>query len=154
MTSLMSPFSEKMTRPELEKKCLELSQALINKGHAFNFSMTSGDFSFSLDSRESTNQLVARNKKLSPSQVWRNLRRKEAFLKKKAKPPKDTPEVVIQNDSNADMEVETASSVKKDQECNICQQTFKTENGLKIHKGNGNFSCEGESQGGGVCVLW
>ena len=97
--------------------------------------MTSGDFSFSLDSRGSTNQLVVRNKKLSPSQVWRNLRRKEAFLKKKAEPPKDTPEVVIQNDSNADMEVETASSVKKDQECNICQQTFKTENGLKIHKG-------------------
>ena len=135
MTSLMSPFPEKMTRPELEKKCLELSQALVNKGHPFNFSMTSGDFSFSLDSRGTTNQLVARNKKLSPSQIRRNLRRKEAFLKKKSEQLKDTPEEVIQNDSNADMELETAASVAKNQECNICQQTFKTENGLKIHKG-------------------
>ena len=65
--------------------------------------MTSGDFSFSLDSRGSTHRLVARNKKLSPSQVRRNLKRKEEFLRKKSAPPKDTPNDVTENDSNADV---------------------------------------------------
>ena len=38
-------------------------------------------------------------------------------------------------DSNPEMELEKEVSVAKDHECNFCDKTFESENGLKIHKG-------------------
>ena len=69
----------------LAQKFLEFCQELTSKGKSFNLSLTIGsDFSFSLDTREkNTSTQVAWKKKLSPSTLRRNLKRKEEFLKKK-----------------------------------------------------------------------
>ena len=75
-------------------KCLEFCQALVIKGQKFSFSLTTNStFSFSLDTRiESTtlepskvNNLQEKvfKKKLVPSQVRRNIKRKEDFLREK-----------------------------------------------------------------------
>ena len=75
---------------ELERKCLEFSQTLVSTGQPFKFSITSGSFSLSLESRGATTKMVERKvKKLSPSQVKRNKRRKEEFLRKKSSPPEE-----------------------------------------------------------------
>ena len=130
MTSLMSPSPEKMTSmSELERKCLEVSQTLINQGQTFKFSITSGTFSFSLESRGATTKVVERKvKKLSPSQVKRNKRRKEEFLKKKSAPPEEPPK-------NQAAEPNSGKEHGKVHECDHCEKTFDSENGLKIHKG-------------------
>ena len=129
MSFVMSPLPEKMTMSDLEKKCLELSQALINKGQAFNFSITSGAFSFSLDTRGTTTKVVDRQrKKLSPSRVRRNMRRKEEFLKRKAEPLKENSEPIPEKEVEEIMMAESHG-------CNICERTFESEAGLKIHKG-------------------
>ena len=76
----------------IENKCLELCQALATYGQKFSFSLNIGsNFSFSLDTREMLTSLDASKvttlqkgmkKKLSPSQVKRNLKRKEDFFEK------------------------------------------------------------------------
>jgi hypothetical protein len=78
----------------MRNKCLEFCQALATHGQKFSFSLNIGsNFSFSLDTRELLTSLDAirmttiqkgMKKKLSPSQVRRNLKRKEDFLKKKS----------------------------------------------------------------------
>ena len=137
MTPLKSPLPGAMAAmSDLEKKCLELAQALVNQGQAFKLSVTSGTFSLSLDTRGTTTKVMERpRKKLSPSQMRRNQRRKEEFLKRKAEPPKEAPKDVNVNDANPEMEQEEEDSVAKDHECNFCEKTFESENGLKIHKG-------------------
>ena len=86
----------------LVRKYLEFCQTLFSQGQHIYFSLTIGSkFSFSLDARQESPNLetrkkssnletkskkssredVVRKKKLSPSEVNRNLKRKEAFLK-------------------------------------------------------------------------
>ena len=71
-------------------KCMDFCHALASQGMAFSFSLSVGpDFSFSLDARdkkEATPVLTAEviKKKLSPSQVRRNARRRQEFLKRKS----------------------------------------------------------------------
>ena len=116
---------------DMYSKCLEVSQALVSKGQPFNFSFTIGIHSFSLDTRESTTKVVDR-KRLSPSQLRRNLKRKEDFLKKKSDSPnssKEPPEQTPEKETEADV-------VPVNQhKCSICERTFATKNGLNIHKG-------------------
>ena len=51
----MSPSPVKMTSgSDLLTQCLEFSQALEQKGRAFHLKVTVGNFSFTLDSRETT----------------------------------------------------------------------------------------------------
>ena len=113
MTPLKSPLPGAMVAmSDLEKKCLELAQALVNQGQAFKLSVTSGTFSLSLDTRGTTTKVVERQrKKLSPSQKRRNQRRKEEFLKRKAEPPKEDFKDVNVNDANPEMEQEEEDSV-------------------------------------------
>jgi len=121
----MSPSPEKMTASEVDllSKCLELSQALRSQGPSFKLSIKLGNFSFSLDSKETTPKEVdKKKKKLSPSQIKRNLKRKEEFLKKKSNPLKETSD-------------ESKSEDEVCFKCNHCDKTFRTEHGLKIHKG-------------------
>ena len=88
----MSPSPVKMTSgSDLLTQCLEFSQALEQKGRAFNLKVTVGNFSFTLDSRETTPKVLERKKKLSPSQTRINQKRRDNFLKKKAASPEDTP---------------------------------------------------------------
>ena len=137
MTPMMSPLSEEMAQnPKLVEKCLEFSQALASQGQTIRLSIKSGTFSFSLDTREATNKLVDRKKKLSPSQVRRNLRRKEEFMNKKSDQPKETPDdEILISESEAEKIVEKEIMKVKDHVCNVCQKTFESESGLKIHMG-------------------
>ena len=84
-------------------KCLEFCQALASQGQKFSFSLTiSSNFMFSLDTKEKNTSLDTREKdssldtsmvrtlqhsvkrKLSPSQLKRNMKRKPDFLNKKS----------------------------------------------------------------------
>ena len=125
----MSPSPVKMTASEVDllSKCLEFSQTLRSQGPSFKLSIKLGNFSFSLDSKETTPKEVdKKKKKLSPSQIKRNLKRKEEFLKKKSNPLKETSEPTT-HDRKSEDEVCF--------KCNHCDKTFRTEHGLKIHKG-------------------
>ena len=85
-------------------KCLEFCQVLTRQGTPFTFSLDIGsDFSFSLDTRVSSTSPEVVKKKLSPSAMRRNVRRKEAFLKRKS-------EALKKSDNN--LEVETSSKVE------------------------------------------
>ena len=67
-------------------KCMDFCHALASQGMAFSFSLSVGsDFSFSLDAREKKQATAEiKKKKLSPSQVRRNARRRQEFLKRKS----------------------------------------------------------------------
>ena len=104
-------------------KCLEFCQALVSKGHKFSFSLTTtSTLSFFLDTRKESTTLEPSKvnnlqekvfkKKLSPSQVRRNNKRKEDFFKRKFS--EDLPFV----------------------KCNQCGKIFTSETDLKIHMEN------------------
>ena len=111
----------------LTNKCLEFCQVLASQGQKFSFSLSIGsNFSFSLDTKEKYTSLDSRKvrtplqgvkKKLSPSQVRRNLKRKEEFLKGKF------------GNSKTDQLEQKKNTLK----CNQCDHTFKSENDLHIH---------------------
>ena len=110
----------------LATKCLEICQALAQKGQKFSFSLKMNLFSFSLDTKEeNTSVLDTRplvKKKLSPSALKRNQKRKELFLKKKA-------------EESEQQVKETPEHVDRTFKCDQCERTFSTENGLNIHTG-------------------
>ena len=126
----------------LATKCLDLCQTLAHQGLAFNFSLKIGStFSFSLEARDKGLALDApgktRKKKSSPSTLRRNARRKEAFLQRK------------QNPATVSSEVNVGPAEEPPQQrgegtfkCNICGNIFKSDNGLKIHKGKSHKTSE------------
>ena len=103
--------------PALVSKCLEFCQALTNKGQTFSFSLSiDSSFSFSLETRQTSAQdAVTRMKRASPSRLRRNQKRKEDFLKRKSE----------------NLSEEKSEAFK----CDQCENSYKSENGLKIHKG-------------------
>ena len=109
----------------LNAQCMEFCQALARQGLAFKFSVTIGShFTFSLDAKEGKATPATRNKKRSsPSTRRRNAKRREEFLKKKS--------------SSATAAIGMASNQKQVSafQCDHCDSSFKTKNGLKIHKG-------------------
>ena len=110
----------------LASKCLDLCQTLASQGQAFTFSLTIGStFSFSLDTRSKEAPRGGTKKKASPSTLKRNARRKEEFLLKKSKPQSDVEE------REPDVESNQGDSFP----CDQCENTFRKEKGLKIHKG-------------------
>ena len=113
---------------DLEKKCLEITQALVNQGQAFKFSITRGSFSLSLDTRGSSTKLVDGKKKKSPSQIRRNLKRREDFLKKKSSKPEESPK-------NPETNPEKDKDARARNKCNLCEKRFESDAGLKIHIG-------------------
>ena len=84
--------------PSLRSKCLDLCQALVDKGTPFTFSLTIGStFTLSLDTRGKESPMgptALVRKKPSPATLRRNARRKEMFLKRKAENTPKTPEVL------------------------------------------------------------
>ena len=115
------------TDSSLTTKCLDFCQALAGQGKCFKFSITIGStFTFSLDTRGGKETLPTRNKK-SPSTLRRNAKRRKEFLSKKS---------TSESASAADLESnQQPTKQSKGFQCNQCELDFKTENGLKIHKG-------------------
>ena len=110
----------------LMTQCLDFCQALALQGTVFKFSVTIGsNFTFSLDTREGKDVPVTKIKKrCSPSTMRRNARRREEFLNKKS-----PSEAAIATG------LETNQKLDNSFLCDQCESTFKTESGLKIHKG-------------------
>ena len=72
----------------LVSKCLDFCQMLANKSQGFNFSLTMGSVSFSLDTRVMDTKmadpvLLTRRNKSSPSTRKRNAKRRTMFLESK-----------------------------------------------------------------------
>ena len=124
----------------LAAKCLDLCQTLAGQGLAFNFSLTiSSSFSFSLDTRDRGLALATTSKtkkKSSPSTLRRNARRKEAFLQRKQNPAPVSYEVEV--DPVAELPQNGEDTFK----CEICGNAFKSDNGLRIHKGKSHKGSE------------
>ena len=78
-------------------KCLDICQALVAKGQPFTFSLSVGStLTFSLDTRgEEPASIPVARKKVSPSTMRRNAKRKEVFLQRKAESTLTTPEVTV-----------------------------------------------------------
>ena len=114
-----------VTDSTLTTQCLDFCQALAGQGKVFKFSITiDSTFTFSLDTREGKETFPTRIKKRSsPSTIRRNAKRREEYLKRSpSEAATATGLETIQKQCNAF-------------QCDHCDSTFKTENGLKIHKG-------------------
>ena len=124
----------------LATKCLDLCQTLAGQGLAFNFSLKiSSSFSFSLETRDkglASDTPGKIKKKPSPSTLRRNARRKEAFLKRKQNPAPVSAEGGVEPEVGLPQQEEDAFK------CDICGNTFKSDNGLRIHKGKSHKSHE------------
>ena len=111
----------------LATKCMDFCHALAIQGKMFKFSLSIGStFSFSLDSREGKETMSARSKK-SPSALKRNAKRRQEFLMKKSL-----------SEASSTTGLESNQKPVKQLEafpCDHCESSFKTENGLKIHRG-------------------
>ena len=150
-------------------KCLEFCQALINQGPSIAFSLTIGsNFSFSLDARKESSSLETRRKsstsetrkatmiqgevkkkKLSPSQVRRNLKRKEDFHKKKSEQfERENCDLEVtmfkcahgENTFMSEIDLKNHMECSHKQEdhmlsykCDQCENTFTSETDLKYH---------------------
>ena len=119
------------TNSSLNSQCMDFCQALARQGLEFKFSVTIGSaFTFSLDTRakegkDTSTPVTTTKKRNSPSTRRRNARRREEYLKRKSS-----------------SEVAKAGSLKsnqkqqgKDFHCDLCDSYFRSENGLKIHRG-------------------
>ena len=124
----------------LATKCLDLCQTLADQGLAFNFSLKIGStFSFSLGARDKglASEIPGKTKKKpSPSTLRRNARRKEAFLKKRQTPVPVSPKGCVEPGVGLPQQGEDGFN------CDICGNTFKSDNGLRIHKGKSHKSQE------------
>ena len=108
----------------LATQCLDFCQALARQGKDFKLSITIGStFTFSLDTKEGKATLPARKRK-SPSTLKRNANRREEFLAKKST-----------SESSLVTALESNQKHCEAFQCDQCNSSFKTMNGLKIHKG-------------------
>ena len=114
------------TSSPLMTQCLDFCQALALQGRVFKFSVTVGsDFTFSLDTKETRPVKDNKTKKrISPSTKRRNAKRRAEFLSKKSPPEAAVATGLETNQKRDDLF-----------QCDQCDSTFKTQNGLKIHKG-------------------
>ena len=110
----------------LMTQCLDFCQALALQGKVFKFSVSVGStFNFSIDTMKGKDFPASRGKKRSsPSTLRRNAKRREEFLKKKTS-----------SEAATATGMETNQKQDKAFQCDQCDATFKTENGLKIHIG-------------------
>ena len=117
------------TNSSLNSQCMDFCQTLARQGLEFKFSVTIGSaFTFSLDARakEGRDAPVTNVKKRnSPSTRRRNARRREEYLKRKF------PSEVAKADSPKRNKKQQGDGFH----CDLCDSTFKSENGLKIHRG-------------------
>ena len=110
----------------LNSQCMDFCQALARQGLEFKFSVTIGSaFTFSLDARAKAGRDVTTVKKRnSPSTRRRNARRREENLKRKF------PSEVAKADSPKRNKKQQGDGFN----CDLCDSTFKSENGLKTRR--------------------
>ena len=114
----------------LTTQCLDFCQALAGQGKVFKFSLTIGSsFTFHLDTKEGKATLPSKiPKRKSPSTIKRNAKRREEFLSKKSTSRSSS--VATGLESNQ-LPLKPCEAFQ----CDQCDASFKTVNGLKIHKG-------------------
>ena len=110
----------------LNSKRMDFCQALARQGLEFKFSVTIGSaFTFSLDARAKEGRdapVTTVKKRNSPSTRRRNARRS---------PKRKFPSEVAKADSPKRNKKQQGDGFN----CDLCDSTFKSENGLKIHRG-------------------
>ena len=111
----MSPLPAKMDTVVVEK-CQAFCQALITGNHKFTFSLSIGKDKFNFETKELTRSSCEKKKK-SPSQIRRETKRREERKQLKAPATEKVAERPV------------AKS------CTLCNLSFNTEQGLKIHIG-------------------
>ena len=163
-------------------KCMEFCQALTSQGAKFSFNLTTGTgFSFSLDTKESSKPAFTvaeqakrkKKKKLSPSDLRRNLRRRQDFLKRKSEGGKEEGSVLQTPEKErapqhqiADLQLTPVHQQRKEEDampsplptlplvCELakygsmwntpCGQTFSSEDELRVHAHLGHLLCNRE----------
>ena len=110
----------------LATQCLDFCEALARQGKNFKLSITIGfTFTFSSDTKEGKTTLPTRiQKRKSPSTLKRNAKRREEFFAKKSTP-----------ESSVLTGLESNQKQCEAFQCDQCNSSFKTVNGLKIQKG-------------------
>ena len=110
----------------LATQCLDFCQALARQGKVFKFSLTiDSTFTFSLDTKEGKANLPSGSqRRKSPSTLRRNAKRREEFLAKKST-----------LESSVITGLESNGKQCEAYQCDQCDSSFKTVNGLKIHVG-------------------
>ena len=140
----------------LAAKCLDFCQALIRQGKNFNFNLNLGStFTFALDTRGKSSPPEIVRKKLSPSAIRRNSKRKEDYLKRKSN-PLETAEVDLETSGHDD------DPFQRDQYYYRAKCKLNLSNHIrKSHKVNPQIDCledvktfEVKSVQTGVTVKW
>ena len=117
----------------LLSQCLDFCQTLSSKSLTFSFALSLGNsFSFRLDTsgKGALSSEAKKKKKKSPSALRRNARRRAEFLKNKLE---DSTSDTLQSE-HVSVE-EAVEKIEKAFKCDQCENSFKSENGLKIHAG-------------------
>ena len=115
----------------LATQCLALCQALASQGMEFNFSLTIGStFSFSLDTKSKEALSSKAKKKVSPSTLRRNKKRREEFLKKKSMPSEA-------EKSESDKEASQDATFQ----CDECENVFRNEKRFEDSHGESTQDC-------------
>ena len=97
----MAKYTVRQVEFSLVTKCLDICQVLTRQGKTFTFNLSFGsNFTFTLYSRVKSSYPERIKKKLSPSVIRRNSRRKVEYLKKKSD---------VSNESDNYLEVKTPS---------------------------------------------
>ena len=127
------PVSE--DKAALVSQCLDFCQTLATKLPIFSFALTLGNgFSFTLDtSGKEALSPKAMKKKKTPSTLRRDARRRSEFLKKKLEG--STGDASPQSENVSVEEAVEKVVIEKVFKCDQCKNSFKSENGLKIHAG-------------------
>ena len=118
----------------LLSQCLDFCQTLSNKSLTFSFALDlANSFSFRLDTsgKGALTSKAKKKKKKTPSALRRNARRRAEFLKKKLEQASDA----LQSEHVSGEETVEQIVVEKAFKCDQCENSFKSENGLKIHAG-------------------
>ena len=116
----------------LLSQCLDFCQTLSSKSLTFSFALSLGNsFSFHLDtSGKGAIASEAKKKKKTPSALRRNERRRAEFVKNKLEA--STSDALQSEHVSVEEAVE---KIEKAFKCDQCENSFKSENGLKIHVG-------------------
>ena len=111
----------------LATQCMAFCRALTGQGKVVQFSLNIGStFSFTLDTRCKEIVDSTHKKKVSPSTLKRNAKRRAEFLKRKSQPAQEQEKISVDKEP---------ASQRANFQCDQCDNSFKMEAGLKIHTG-------------------
>ena len=118
-------------------QCLAFSRDMASRNQSFTFSFTTINFNFKLNTmneRKPYTMEIEKKKKVSPSTLRRNARRRKYFLQRKAEAAA-TEQSESDNENDKETSQVTINSNSYFFKCDQCDKTFETNKGLKIHIG-------------------